>query len=313
MYNFELRHNHRIRGLLVGPLSFQPRIKKHMTRLRTTTSAIALIAIPAISPLPRTFAFGGIGAGADGGAAGADEEVAAEPAVCVPLGLIHIGSRSRMQTLVDPIPASSVAPAVAIGLIEHCSPPLLSHSTQLSGISLHAKVFIFEPPLLHQLLNPASQWAEYHNKTLTRLFNGNSQRACYALALTIFSLGLFRDALFERALRSQPTHPLLQSPTIPYLAYALILLGNILVLTSTWALGITGTYLGDYFGILMDEPVTGFPFNITGAPMYYGSTLSFLGTSLLYGRPAGLVLTLESIHERDICEEKPGEKGREEN
>ncbi|KAL8782487.1 MAG: hypothetical protein Q9213_005326 [Squamulea squamosa] len=154
---------------------------------------------------------------------------------------------------------------------------------------------------------------EYHNKTLTRLFNGNSQRACYALAITIFSLGLFRDALsvphipllynplnnkktrFERALRSQPTHPLLQSPLIPYLAYALILLGNILVLSSTWALGITGTYLGDYFGILMDEPVTRFPFNITGAPMYYGSTLSFLGTSLLYGRPAGLVLTLEVL------------------
>lgn len=36
---------------------------------------------------------------------------------------------------------------------------------------------------------------EYHNKTLTRLFNGDSLRACYALALTIFSLGLFRDYL----------------------------------------------------------------------------------------------------------------------
>lgn len=41
----------------------------------------------------------------------------------------------------------------------------------------------------------------------------------------------------------------------------------------------------------MDEPVTGFPFNITGAPMYYGSSLSFLGTALLYGRPAGVVLS----------------------
>lgn len=42
----------------------------------------------------------------------------------------------------------------------------------------------------------------------------------------------------------------------------------------------------------MDEPVTGFPFNITGAPMYWGSTMSFLGTSLLYGRPAGALLTI---------------------
>ncbi|KAL8899255.1 MAG: hypothetical protein Q9192_001668 [Flavoplaca navasiana] len=136
---------------------------------------------------------------------------------------------------------------------------------------------------------------EYHHKTLTRLFNGNSQRACYALALTIFSLGLFRDALYERALRSQPTHPFLQGPLVPPIAYCLILLGNILVLSSTWALGITGTYLGDYFGILMDEPVTSFPFSVTGAPMYYGSTMSFLGTALLYARPAGVVLTLEVL------------------
>lgn len=43
----------------------------------------------------------------------------------------------------------------------------------------------------------------------------------------------------------------------------------------------------------MDEPVTGFPFNITSAPMYWGSTISFLGTSLLYGRPAGALLTTQ--------------------
>ena len=41
----------------------------------------------------------------------------------------------------------------------------------------------------------------------------------------------------------------------------------------------------------MDEPVTGFPFSITGAPMYWGSTMSFLGTAILYGRPAGAMLT----------------------
>lgn len=60
-----------------------------------------------------------------------------------------------------------------------------------------------------------------------------------------------------------------------------------------WALGLTGTYLGDYFGILMDAPVTGFPFNVTGAPMYVGSTLSFLGSAILFGKPAGLLLTAE--------------------
>lgn len=71
----------------------------------------------------------------------------------------------------------------------------------------------------------------------------------------------------------------------------LVASGNVLVLSSMWALGITGTYLGDYFGILMDDIVTGFPFNVTEAPMYYGSTMSFLGTALWFGKPAGVLLT----------------------
>ena len=78
-------------------------------------------------------------------------------------------------------------------------------------------------------------------------------------------------------------------------AYVLIASGNVLVLSSMWALGITGTYLGDYFGILMDHRVTSFPFNVTDAPMYYGSTLSFLGTAILYGKPAGFLLTIEVL------------------
>ena len=74
-----------------------------------------------------------------------------------------------------------------------------------------------------------------------------------ALAVAIFSLGIFRDFLYERALRDQPSHPLLETSLSNYIAYALIAAGNILVISSMWALGVTGTYLGDYFGILMDD------------------------------------------------------------
>ncbi|KAI0188829.1 methylene-fatty-acyl-phospholipid synthase [Xylaria flabelliformis] len=132
---------------------------------------------------------------------------------------------------------------------------------------------------------------EYHNKVLTKLFGGRSQTACYALAATIFGLGIVRDGLYERALRHQPSYPLLETTEAQALAYTLIAVGNILVVSSTWRLGITGTFLGDYFGILMDDIVTGFPFNVTSAPMYYGSTCSFLGTAILYGKPAGFLLT----------------------
>ncbi|CAN9087123.1 phosphatidylethanolamine N-methyltransferase [Alternaria sp. MG1] len=132
---------------------------------------------------------------------------------------------------------------------------------------------------------------EYHNKVITKLFGGNSRLGCYALAVTIFSLGIFRDYLYNEALADQPTHPTLLSPAIKYSAIPLFLTGNTLVLTSMWALGVTGTYLGDYFGILMDEPVTTFPFNVSGSPMYHGSAMSFLATAIWYGKPAGILLT----------------------
>lgn len=133
---------------------------------------------------------------------------------------------------------------------------------------------------------------EYHNKILTRLFGGNSRAACYFLAVAIFSFGILRDLLYERALRHQPIHPALDTDAATYAGYALLAMGNVLVISSTWALGITGTFLGDYFGILMDSMVTGFPFNVTDAPMYYGSTMSFLGSALVYSRPAGVLLTV---------------------
>ncbi|KAH3918592.1 phosphatidyl-N-methylethanolamine N-methyltransferase [Parastagonospora nodorum] len=132
---------------------------------------------------------------------------------------------------------------------------------------------------------------EYHNKVITKLFGGNPRLGCYALAVTIFSLGIFRDYLYNEALAAQPTHPALLSPLVKYSAIPLFLTGNTLVLTSMYALGVTGTYLGDYFGILMDAPVTTFPFNVSEAPMYHGSTLSFLATALWFGKPAGVLLT----------------------
>lgn len=46
-------------------------------------------------------------------------------------------------------------------------------------------------------------------------------------------------------------------------------------------LKLTFVFPGDYFGILMDEKVTGFPFSITENPMYWGSTANYLGLALM--------------------------------
>ncbi|KAK4046576.1 Phosphatidyl-N-methylethanolamine N-methyltransferase [Microbotryomycetes sp. JL201] len=132
---------------------------------------------------------------------------------------------------------------------------------------------------------------EHRNKVLTKLAFGNPYWGCYGLALTIFTLGILRDHLYQVALSEQPTLPLLQHAEFKLVAIACFIVGGVLVLSSMWALGITGTYLGDYFGILMDEKVESFPFNVTANPMYYGSTLSFLATALWYESPAGLALT----------------------
>jgi len=132
---------------------------------------------------------------------------------------------------------------------------------------------------------------EYHNRVITKLVGGKPLYGVYALAVTIFSLGIFRDWLYEQALRAQPSHPALLLPVSQALAIGLFASGNVLVLSSMWALGVTGTYLGDYFGILMDHIVTGFPFNVTNSPMYWGSTMSFAATALWYGKPAGLMLS----------------------
>lgn len=57
-------------------------------------------------------------------------------------------------------------------------------------------------------------------------------------------------------------------------------MGQIFVVTSTWSLGITGRFLGDYFGIIMDARVETFPYNVFHNPIYVGSTMCFAATAL---------------------------------
>jgi phosphatidylethanolamine N-methyltransferase len=104
----------------------------------------------------------------------------------------------------------------------------------------------------------------------------------------------------------QPQKPILPKEYATIVPAVLFILGQLFVITSTWSLGITGTFLGDYFGILMDHRVEGcvllprsalpasvlpssannrtwiyrFPFNVLRDPMYVGSTMCFAATAL---------------------------------
>jgi phosphatidylethanolamine/phosphatidyl-N-methylethanolamine N-methyltransferase len=78
----------------------------------------------------------------------------------------------------------------------------------------------------------------------------------------------------------QPQKSMLPEPYNTLIPAVMFLIGQMFVVTSTWALGITGTFLGDYFGILLDDRVEGFPFNVLRNPMYVGSTMCFAATAL---------------------------------
>ena len=100
----------------------------------------------------------------------------------------------------------------------------------------------------------------------------------------------------------QPASSVIPRGIATPLAIALFVVGQTLVISSTLVLGITGTpprsrrpsnpfpinlslqgtFLGDYFGILMDHRVEGFPFNLLSDPMYDGSTMCFAATALWY-------------------------------
>lgn len=119
--------------------------------------------------------------------------------------------------------------------------------------------------------------------------------ACYLLMIWIFSFSSYRDYLVRKTIQNQPKLIISEeySNLLKLISIVIFILGQIFVLSSFYALGITGTFLGDYCGILMDAPVTTFPFNVLNNPMYIGSTLSFLALALYYISPIGILLTIE--------------------
>eukprot|EP00011_Vannellida_sp_DIVA3-517-6-12_P005492 CAMPEP_0114621128 /NCGR_PEP_ID=MMETSP0168-20121206/9074_1 /TAXON_ID=95228 ORGANISM="Vannella sp., Strain DIVA3 517/6/12" /NCGR_SAMPLE_ID=MMETSP0168 /ASSEMBLY_ACC=CAM_ASM_000044 /LENGTH=451 /DNA_ID=CAMNT_0001832327 /DNA_START=9 /DNA_END=1362 /DNA_ORIENTATION=+ len=131
---------------------------------------------------------------------------------------------------------------------------------------------------------------EHRTRLITRLCCGSAYVGCYLLALAIFLLQLEREWIFTVAVYDQPMFVEAAGALNQAVALLLFAFGSTLVLSSFWRLGITGTYLGDYFGILMEEKVTGFPFNAFAHPMYLGSVVNLASTALYKGSAAGLLL-----------------------
>lgn len=137
--------------------------------------------------------------------------------------------------------------------------------------------------------NVVARW-EHRTRSLSRLF-GSPHLACYCLGFVILLLNVYRSHSMTVAMKSQARWEVMDRTDVFYVGTGLIVVGTLLVVSSFLALGFTGTFLGDYFGILMDTKVTAFPFNIMENPMYWGSTANYLGLALIGASPVGLVLT----------------------
>ncbi|NWY45552.1 PEMT methyltransferase, partial [Sylvia atricapilla] len=137
--------------------------------------------------------------------------------------------------------------------------------------------------------NVVARW-EHKTGALSRVF-GSRHAACYCLGAAILVLNCVRSHCFTEAMKSQPKLEGWDCQWTYYSGLAILAVGTVFVISSFLALGFTGTFLGDYFGILMEEKVTSFPFSVLDNPMYWGSTAIYLGWSLMHASPAGLLLT----------------------
>jgi len=177
----------------------------------------------------------------------------------------------------------------------------------------------FQDPLVfavfgHVLFNPL-MWnivarLEYKTKFLTKIFGGHNKAACIFNGIIIFVIGLTRDQLYDYVIQKQPRFTPIESMypgeytslIIDIIAGVLLLWGVTLVVGAYIRLGLIGTYLGDYFGILLPGKVEGFPFTVTSCPMYDGSSINFLAFAI-YRRSVlgGLVALFVFICYRVAC------------
>ncbi|XP_061823244.1 phosphatidylethanolamine N-methyltransferase isoform X1 [Nerophis lumbriciformis] len=137
--------------------------------------------------------------------------------------------------------------------------------------------------------NVVARW-EHKTRKLSKIF-GSPYLACYFLGFIILLLNVYRSHSMTVVMKTQARWELMDRPEVFYFGVLFIVLGSLLVVSSFLALGFTGTFLGDYFGILMDEKVTSFPFSFIDNPMYWGSTSNYLGLALIGASPVGLLLT----------------------
>lgn len=131
---------------------------------------------------------------------------------------------------------------------------------------------------------------EYHTHVVSKV-TGGPRRGVFLLAMGILSMNYLRTTLFHKVVNSHAICEPMESSIFDILGYLLIAAGTIFVVFSSYQLGFFCSFMGDYFGLLLDKKVTNFPFNVVDDPMYVGSVLVYLGLSFLHASIVGFILT----------------------
>ncbi|CDF34397.1 Phosphatidylethanolamine N-methyltransferase [Chondrus crispus] len=195
-------------------------------------------------------------------------------------GALH--SAAASPTLTRALDAAAVPLSRALQATLPSAPALLDASDVALSRAIVATVV---PPLVWNGLGRL----ELHTRAISKLTR-RPLVGVYACGAVIAAVSVLRSALFAAAMRSQPRAEMLDAPLVHAAAGALGVFGAALFVGAYCRLGIVGTYLGDYFGLLREDRVAEFPFSVVDNPMYDGSSMVHLAEALLYASPAGVLL-----------------------
>jgi methylene-fatty-acyl-phospholipid synthase len=134
---------------------------------------------------------------------------------------------------------------------------------------------------------------EFKYKFLSRLLNGDQEKACDFLSYFLIYTGTMRNNAINEMINKNKviTYGIYEIP-LQIFAYTTMTFGIILVIFSFYRLGLRGMYFGDHFGFLLKEKIVSFPYNYFPNAQYVGTTWLFIGYAIAFHSPAGLFITL---------------------
>ena len=121
----------------------------------------------------------------------------------------------------------------------------------------------------------------------------NKKTAVVIHGTIIFINCVSRSFIYKYVVEQGPKlMSLFQYDWITIFGYLLYSFGILLVVSSTYQLGVIGTYNGDAYGFLLPGIIKDFPFNYFNAPMYLGSTINFFAHAIIYRSLNGFLLSI---------------------